>query len=123
MTYAAVPALRVDESVAKEWVPLLAATSYDPGVRAASSKSGALAGMGMTEKQGGSDVRANVTEARPTGSGDGGYTLHGHKWFTPRSTQRTRRSSPAPADRLPSLVTHQLHVRTAPRRATGSARR
>ncbi len=82
MTYAAVPALRVDESVAKEWVPLLAATSYDPGLRVASSKSGALAGMGMTEKQGGSDVRANVTEARPTGSGDDGYTLHGHKWFT-----------------------------------------
>ncbi len=80
MTYAAVPALRVDDSIAKEWVPLLAATSYDPGVRPASEKTGALAGMGMTEKQGGSDVRANVTEARPTG--DGGYTLHGHKWFT-----------------------------------------
>jgi putative acyl-CoA dehydrogenase len=81
MTYAAVPALRVDDALAKEWTPLLAATSYDFGVRAVTSKRGALAGMGMTEKQGGSDVRTNVTEARPT-SVDGEYTLHGHKWFT-----------------------------------------
>ncbi|GAB6986696.1 acyl-CoA dehydrogenase family protein [Nocardioides pyridinolyticus] len=81
MTYAAVPALRADETLAKEWTPLLASTAYDPGVRLPSSKRGALAGMGMTEKQGGSDVRANVTEARPT-SVDGEYTLHGHKWFT-----------------------------------------
>jgi putative acyl-CoA dehydrogenase len=81
MTYAAVPALRVNESLAKEWVPALAATAYDPGIRPVSQKRGALAGMGMTEKQGGSDVRANVTEARPT-SVEGEYTLHGHKWFT-----------------------------------------
>ena len=53
------------EALAKEWTPLLASTSYDPGVRLAAEKRGALAGMGMTEKQGGSDVRANVTEARP----------------------------------------------------------
>ena len=63
MTYAAVPALRVDESLAKEWTPALAATTYDPGIRPVAEKAGALAGMGMTEKQGGSDVRANVTEA------------------------------------------------------------
>ena len=81
MTYAAVPALRVDDAVAKEWVPLLASLSYDPGLRPASDKRGVLAGMGMTEKQGGSDVRANVTVARPTAV-DGEYTLHGHKWFT-----------------------------------------
>ncbi|SFC52185.1 putative acyl-CoA dehydrogenase [Nocardioides terrae] len=81
MTYAAVPALRADDALAKEWTPLLASRSYDPGVRPASQKLGALAGMGMTEKQGGSDVRANITEARPT-STDGTYTLHGHKWFT-----------------------------------------
>ena len=81
MTYAAVPALRADDAIAKEWTPLLASTAYDPGVRLASTKRGALAGMGMTEKQGGSDVRTNVTEARPT-SVDGEYTLHGHKWFT-----------------------------------------
>ena len=81
MTYAAVPALRVDERLAKEWVPALASTTYDPGIRPVAGKGGALAGMGMTEKQGGSDVRANVTEARPTGV-EGEYTLHGHKWFT-----------------------------------------
>jgi putative acyl-CoA dehydrogenase len=81
MTYAAIPALRTDETLAKEWTPALAATSYDPGIRPVTEKRGALAGMGMTEKQGGSDVRANVTEARPTGV-DGEYTLHGHKWFT-----------------------------------------
>jgi putative acyl-CoA dehydrogenase len=81
MTYAAVPALRADERLAKEWTPALAATAYDPGIRPLAQKRGALAGMGMTEKQGGSDVRANVTEARPT-SGEGAYTLHGHKWFT-----------------------------------------
>jgi putative acyl-CoA dehydrogenase len=81
MTYAAVPALRAEDALAKEWTPALAATSYDPGIRPVSQKKGALAGMGMTEKQGGSDVRANVTEARPT-SAEGEYTLHGHKWFT-----------------------------------------
>ena len=81
MTYAAVPALRVDERLAKEWVPALASTTYDPGIRPVADKRGALAGMGMTEKQGGSDVRANVTEARATGV-EGEYTLHGHKWFT-----------------------------------------
>ena len=80
MTYAAVPALRVDPTMAEEWVPLLAATTYDPG-SGPSRKAGALAGMGMTEKQGGSDVRANVTHARPTAE-DGQYTLRGHKWFT-----------------------------------------
>ncbi|RYP83048.1 DNA alkylation response protein [Nocardioides guangzhouensis] len=81
MTYAAVPALRADDALAKEWTPLLASTTYDPGLRTPSTKRGALAGMGMTEKQGGSDVRANVTQARPAGV-DGEYTLHGHKWFT-----------------------------------------
>ena len=81
MTYAAVPALRADDALAKEWTPLLASYAYDPGLRPASEKLGALAGMGMTEKQGGSDVRANVTEARRT-SVEGEYTLHGHKWFT-----------------------------------------
>ena len=81
MTYAAVPALRADERLAKEWTPALASTSYDPGIRPVAQKRGALAGMGMTEKQGGSDVRANVTEARAT-EVDGEYTLHGHKWFT-----------------------------------------
>src|SRR4051794_30202967 len=72
MTYAAVPALRVDDALAKEWTPRLASRSYDFGLRPVAEKSGALAGMGMTEKQGGSDVRANQTEAPPP-SVDGEY--------------------------------------------------
>ncbi|MBE7325625.1 acyl-CoA dehydrogenase family protein [Nocardioides sp. Y6] len=81
MTYAAVPALRVDPEAAATWVPGLTARAYDPSTRAPAAKTGLLAGMGMTEKQGGSDVRTNVTRAVPTGE-DGLYTLHGHKWFT-----------------------------------------
>jgi putative acyl-CoA dehydrogenase len=81
MTYAAIPALRADDRIAKEWTPHLAAPSYDFGVRPVAEKTGALAGMGMTEKQGGSDVRANVTVATPTAV-EGEYTLSGHKWFT-----------------------------------------
>jgi putative acyl-CoA dehydrogenase len=80
MTYAAVPALQADEKLAAEWVPRLAATSYDARRAAPQDKSGCLAGMGMTEKQGGSDVRANLTTATPSG-GDGEYLLNGHKWF------------------------------------------
>jgi putative acyl-CoA dehydrogenase len=80
MTYAAVPALRSDATLAEQWVPRLAATSYDVRREAPQLKSGCLAGMGMTEKQGGSDVRANQTTATPTGS-DGEYLLTGHKWF------------------------------------------
>ncbi len=79
MTYAAIPALRVDADLAAVWEPLLTAPRYDPGLRPPVTKVGALAGMAMTEKQGGSDVRANTTRAEPTG--DGGYLLTGHKWF------------------------------------------
>ncbi len=79
MTYAAVPALRRDTALAEEWVPRLASTTYDFGLRSPADKDGCLAGMGMTEKQGGSDVRANVTTATPD---DDGYRLEGHKWFT-----------------------------------------
>lgn len=79
MTYAAVPALRADPAIADAWVPRLASTTYDPGLRAPASKAGCLAGMGMTEKQGGSDVRANATTATPVADG---YLLDGHKWFT-----------------------------------------
>ncbi|MGH8892846.1 MAG: acyl-CoA dehydrogenase family protein [Actinomycetes bacterium] len=80
MTYAAVPALRVDPAVAAVWEPGLSAPAYDPGLRPASDKAGLLAGMGMTEKQGGSDVRANTTRAEPLAA-DGEYLLTGHKWF------------------------------------------
>jgi putative acyl-CoA dehydrogenase len=79
MTYASVPALRNAPELAASYEPLLAATSYDFGLRAPLGKAGLLAGMAMTEKQGGSDVRANTTTAVP--AGDGSYHLTGHKWF------------------------------------------
>jgi putative acyl-CoA dehydrogenase len=83
MTFAAIPALRVQPELAEEWVPLLTSTEYDPQLRPAPDKPGALCGMAMTEKQGGSDVRANTTVARAlNGGGPGGeYELVGHKWF------------------------------------------
>ncbi|MDX2595773.1 acyl-CoA dehydrogenase family protein [Streptomyces sp. WI03-4A] len=80
MTHAAVPALRADPELAAEWEPLLTSVIYDQDLRPAAAKAGALFGMGMTEKQGGSDVRANTTEARPLAE-TGTYTLTGHKWF------------------------------------------
>ncbi|MEA2420366.1 MAG: putative acyl-CoA dehydrogenase [Thermoleophilaceae bacterium] len=70
MTYASIPALRANAELAAEWEPRLTRPSYDDG---------ALAGMAMTEKQGGSDVRANTTRAEP--AGDGSYEITGHKWF------------------------------------------
>ncbi|MFI6038941.1 acyl-CoA dehydrogenase family protein [Streptomyces sp. NPDC051315] len=80
MTHAAVPALRADAALAAEWEPRLTSTIYERELRPASRKAGALFGMGMTEKQGGSDVRANTTSARPLAE-DGTYVLTGHKWF------------------------------------------
>jgi putative acyl-CoA dehydrogenase len=83
MTYSVIPALRTQPELAAEWEPRFLSSSYDPANAPASQKSGALAGMGMTEKQGGTDVRANTTLARPVnGGGPGGeYELTGHKWF------------------------------------------
>ncbi|MFF4956205.1 acyl-CoA dehydrogenase family protein [Streptomyces sp. NPDC001222] len=80
MTHAAVPALRTDPALAAEWEPRLTSLVYEQGLRPAAQKAGVLFGMGMTEKQGGSDVRANTTEARPLAE-DGTYELRGHKWF------------------------------------------
>ncbi|AUH42270.1 acyl-CoA dehydrogenase family protein [Streptomyces sp. CMB-StM0423] len=82
MTYAAVPALRTSPDLAAAYEPLLTSAAYDFGLRPPATKSGLIAGMSMTEKQGGSDVRANTTRAAPTGDGDGIYALTGHKWFT-----------------------------------------
>ena len=79
MTYSVVPALRHAPDLAARFEPLLTAASYDPGLRVPEAKSGLLAGMAMTEKQGGSDVRANTTRAEP--AGDGSYLITGHKWF------------------------------------------
>ncbi|HYN35937.1 MAG TPA: acyl-CoA dehydrogenase family protein [Actinomycetota bacterium] len=83
MTYAAVPALRMQPDVAQDWVPMLTSTEYDPRLVPLSQKTGALCGMAMTEKQGGSDVRANTTTAVPLSSEGGGhpYEITGHKWF------------------------------------------
>ncbi|MFF9201160.1 acyl-CoA dehydrogenase family protein [Streptomyces sp. NPDC014986] len=80
MTHAAVPALRADPALAAEWEPRLTSMVYDRALRPAGEKAGVLFGMGMTEKQGGSDVRANTTAARPLAE-DGAYELTGHKWF------------------------------------------
>jgi putative acyl-CoA dehydrogenase len=78
MTYASVPALRHEPELAGRYGPLLGSRRYDPGLRAPGGKAGLLAGMAMTEKQGGSDVRAGTTRAVPAGDG---YLLTGHKWF------------------------------------------
>ncbi|NIL76634.1 acyl-CoA dehydrogenase family protein [Rhodococcus sp. B10] len=80
MTYAAVPALRHNSELAALYEPLLASTHYDFGLRVPTQKRGLIAGMSMTEKQGGSDVRANTTTAVP--SSDGTFSIVGHKWFT-----------------------------------------
>jgi putative acyl-CoA dehydrogenase len=83
MTFAVVPALRAQPELAAEWEPLVTATTYDPRSIPAAEKGSAIAGMAMTEKQGGSDVRANTTYARPLNGGGAGaeYQLTGHKWF------------------------------------------
>ncbi|MGZ3102215.1 acyl-CoA dehydrogenase family protein [Streptomyces sp. H62] len=80
MTHAAVPALRADAELAAEWEPRLTSRVYDRELRPAPLKAGVLFGMAMTEKQGGSDVRAGTTAARPLAE-DGTYELTGHKWF------------------------------------------
>ncbi|HUR41190.1 MAG TPA: isovaleryl-CoA dehydrogenase [Verrucomicrobiae bacterium] len=79
MTYAAVPALRHAPEIAREWLPRITSTQYDPRSLPAEQKTGCMVGMGMTEKQGGSDVRANTTRATPRA--DGLYEIVGHKWF------------------------------------------
>jgi putative acyl-CoA dehydrogenase len=80
MTYSVVPALRAEPSVAAEWEPRVTSLVYDPRLIPSQEKSGAVCGMAMTEKQGGSDVRANTTWAVPIGR-EGEYEITGHKWF------------------------------------------
>ena len=86
MTFAAVPTLGLTPAVAESWLPRVLANDYDPRNLHHSEKSAVTIGMGMTEKQGGSDVRSNTTRAEPLVSGRSGpgarYTLWGHKWFT-----------------------------------------
>ncbi|MGI9026777.1 MAG: acyl-CoA dehydrogenase family protein, partial [Burkholderiaceae bacterium] len=79
MTYGAVPAMQKDDWLLREWIPRIVSREYDPRDIPIAEKRGALIGMGMTEKQGGSDVRANTTRA--VQGDDGSYRLTGHKWF------------------------------------------
>lgn len=81
MTYASVPAIAHAPALARDWLPRIRSGSYDPAHRPGLEKDGVTIGMGMTEKQGGSDVRANTTQATPLADGDGLYSLVGHKWF------------------------------------------
>ncbi|APE24724.1 MULTISPECIES: acyl-CoA dehydrogenase family protein [Streptomyces] len=80
MTHAAVPALRAEPELAEVWEPAALSHVYERELGPVAEKPGVLLGMAMTEKQGGSDVRANTTEARPLAA-DGEYVLTGHKWF------------------------------------------
>src|SRR5207342_3418557 len=79
MTYACVPTIRQSPELTRDWLPRIVADAYDGSHRPAWHKAGNTIGMGMTEKQGGSDVRSNTTRATPIG--DGMYELIGHKWF------------------------------------------
>jgi putative acyl-CoA dehydrogenase len=78
MTYGSVPTLSHAPKVAEQWLQKVLAPSYDRRFIPIGEKSGALIGMGLTENQGGSDLRTNTTRAEPSG---GGFRLHGHKWF------------------------------------------
>ncbi len=108
MTYAVVPVMQryaaATPAIARDWLPRILSHDYDPASLPIGEKRGALLGMGMTEKQGGSDVRANTTFAEPDGRGDWGerYRITGHKWFfsVPQSDAhlvlaQTDRESPA----------------------------
>lgn len=81
MTFAAVPALRAEPALSAVWEPRITSNRYDPRLRPAEEKTGCLAGMAMTEKQGGSDVRANTTRAEKIAGTENEYLLTGHKWF------------------------------------------
>jgi putative acyl-CoA dehydrogenase len=83
MTYAVTPALKGNAAIYNDWAPQLTSRSYDPELKLWKDKTGVTMGMGMTEKQGGSDVRANTTQAAPDGRDDWGqrYSVTGHKWF------------------------------------------
>jgi len=83
MTYAVTPALRRNAAIHADWSPKLVSRAYDPALKPFSQKAGVTMGMGMTEKQGGSDVRSNTTQATPDGTDGWGqrFRLTGHKWF------------------------------------------
>jgi putative acyl-CoA dehydrogenase len=84
MTHSVIAALRATPEVADQWIPRIVTRSYDTSFQPAEGKTGLLMGMGMTEKQGGSDVRTNTSSATPLNGGGPGaeYSITGHKWFT-----------------------------------------
>ena len=121
------PALRADDAIAKEWTPLLASTSYDPGLRPVTEKRGALAGMGMTEKQGGSDVRGQ----RDPGPPDlGGRRVHPARpqvvHLRPDERRvpgaRPGRRAASPASCVPRVLPDGTRNRVRRRPAQGQAR-
>ena len=130
MTYAAVPALRHSPELDARFSPLLAARVYQPGLAPPDGKAGLLAGMAMTEKQGGSDVRSNTTVARPAPSaGETCYVLTGHKWFNSapmcdlflvlaQAAPAAGRTEPTAGDA--QRTAHEPHLLPA---ATGATRR
>jgi putative acyl-CoA dehydrogenase len=83
MSYAVAPALKDNPAIHQDWAPGLTSRAYDPALKVWRGKAGLTMGMGMTEKQGGSDVRANTTRAEPAGSDAWGqrFSVTGHKWF------------------------------------------
>jgi putative acyl-CoA dehydrogenase len=83
MTYAVAPALRDNPAIYRDWAPQLTSRAYDPALKRWKDKAGVTMGMGMTEKQGGSDVRANTTQAVAAGGDEWGqrFSVTGHKWF------------------------------------------
>lgn len=81
MTYGCVPALKKSKTISEKWLPKIYSNSYDPSFRPVEKKSGALIGMSMTEKQGGSDVRTNTTTAESIAGTADEFLISGHKWF------------------------------------------
>src|SRR3546814_13841766 len=107
MTSAAVPAVRAEAAVADVWVPRIAAGRYDPAARPAAEKAGVTIGMAMTEKQGGSAVRANTTRPAPAREGRS-YRLTARTWFRSAPICDAFVALPYSAGRLPRFLHHPL---------------
>lgn len=129
MTHAVVPSLQLAPALAEQWLPRVYSRQYDPELRDPAAKTSAIFGMAMTEKQGGSDVRANTTTA--TDSGDGTWSVTGHKWFcsAPQSdaflvlaqtdTAQTATAQTATAQTEPARAGRELSCFLVPRRLPG----
>ena len=126
MTYSAIPALRKQPELAAEWEPRFTSLGYDGELRPAADKPGALCGMGMTEKQGGSDVRANTTVAAPAERRRPGRRVRAHRPQVVHVGADVRRlPRPRPGRRRPLLLPDAaLHPRrrAQPRSASSASR-